>query len=122
MLSKNQLGFLYMFLSVCAFSAMDLIVKWSENYPVGEVLFFRGLCGIIPLFFFMPKEKYFDFYKSSRGLLHLKRGNTKVISLIEEVMNFKIHEKVKVKFNANKFYAFDENENLVSSPYGALNG
>ena len=58
----------------------------------------------------------------SETLLHLKRGNTKVISLIEEVMNFKINEKVKVKFNANKFYAFDENENLVSSPYGVLNG
>ena len=58
----------------------------------------------------------------SETLLHLKRGSTKVISLIEEVMNFKIHEKVKVKFNENKFYAFDENENLVSSPYGVLNG
>ena len=57
----------------------------------------------------------------SETLLHLKRGGTKVISLIEEVMNFKIHEKVKVKFNENKFYAFDENENLVSSPYGVLN-
>ena len=39
MLSKNQLGFLYMVLSVCAFSMMDVLVKWSENYPVGEVLF-----------------------------------------------------------------------------------
>ena len=58
----------------------------------------------------------------SETLLHLKRGSTKVISLIEEVMNFKIHEKVKVKFNENKFYAFDENEYLVSSPYGVLNG
>ena len=58
----------------------------------------------------------------SETLLHLKRGGTKVITLIEEVMNFKIHEKVKVKFNENKFYAFDENENLVSSPYGVLNG
>lgn len=37
MLSKNQLGFLYMFLSVCAFSIMDLIVKWSDTYPLGEV-------------------------------------------------------------------------------------
>tara|TARA_B100000029_G_scaffold31497_1_gene29982 strand:+ start:2801 stop:3880 length:1080 start_codon:yes stop_codon:yes gene_type:complete len=58
----------------------------------------------------------------SETLLHLKRGNTKIISLIEEVMNFKIYEKVKVKFNANKLYAFDKNENLVSSPYGVLNG
>ena len=50
MLSRNQLGFLYMFLSVCAFSMMDVLVKWSENYPVGEVLFFRGICGLIPIF------------------------------------------------------------------------
>ena len=49
MLSRNQLGFLYMFLSVCAFSMMDVLVKWSENYPVGEVLFFRGICGLIPV-------------------------------------------------------------------------
>ncbi len=73
MLSKNQLGFLYMFMSVCAFSIMDLIVKWSENYPVGEVLFFRGFCGLIPLFFLIPKERYFNFYKTNRPFLHFKR-------------------------------------------------
>ena len=58
----------------------------------------------------------------SETLLHLKRGDSKIIALIEEVMNFKIHEKVKVKFNKNKFYAFSNNEELVSSPYGVLNG
>ncbi len=73
MLSKNQLGFLYMFLSICAFSIMDLIVKWSENYPVGEVLFFRGFFGLIPLFFLIPKERYFNFYKTNRPFLHFKR-------------------------------------------------
>ena len=56
MLSKNQLGFFYMFISVCAFSLMDVIVKWSEDYPVGQVLFFRGFCGIIPILFLIPKE------------------------------------------------------------------
>ena len=58
----------------------------------------------------------------SETLLHLKRGDSKIIALIEEVMNFKIHEKVKVKFNENKFYVFNNNEELVSSPYGVLNG
>jgi len=53
---------------------------------------------------------------------HLKKGDTKIIALIEEVMNFKIHEKIKINFNNNKFYAFDLNGNLVSSPYGAING
>ena len=52
MLSKNQLGFLYMFISICAFSIMDLIVKWSENYPIGEVLFFRGFFWNDTNFFF----------------------------------------------------------------------
>ena len=58
MLSKNQLGFLCMFLSICAFSLMDLVVKWSaETYPIGEVLFFRGFFGLIPIFFFNPKKQ-----------------------------------------------------------------
>ncbi len=58
----------------------------------------------------------------SETLLHLKKGNSKIIALIEEVMNFRIHEKVKIKFNNNKFYVFDLNGNLVSSPYGVSNG
>ena len=45
-----------MFMSVCAFSFMDLIVKWSEHYPLGQVLFFRGFFGVIIYFFIMPKD------------------------------------------------------------------
>ena len=30
----------------------------------------------------------------SETLLHLKRGDTKIITSIEEVMNFKIHDKL----------------------------
>ena len=71
-----------MFLSICAFSVMDLIVKWSENYPVGEVLFFRGFCGIIPLLFFIPRERYFDFYKTNRALLHFKRCASGLIAIV----------------------------------------
>ncbi len=82
MLSKNQLGFLYMFLSVCAFSFMDLIVKWSDNYPVGEVLFFRGCFGIIPLLFLIPKDRYFDFYKTNQPILHLKRCLAGLIAIV----------------------------------------
>ena len=49
-----------MFVSVCAFSIMDLIVKWSEDYPVGQVLFFRGLCGIIPILFLIPQGRFLN--------------------------------------------------------------
>ena len=61
MLSKNQLGFLYMFMSVCAFSIMDVIVKWSTDYPIGQVLFFRGFFGIIFYFFIIPEKDYIIF-------------------------------------------------------------
>ena len=82
MLSKNQLGFLYMFMSVCAFSVMDAIVKWSDAYPVGQVLFFRGFCGMIPIFFLIPKERYFDFYKTNRPFLHFKRCLAGLIAIV----------------------------------------
>ena len=71
-----------MFLSVCVFSIMDLIVKWSENYPVGEVLFFRGLCGLIPIFILIPKDRYKDFYRTSRPVLHLKRCMSGLIAIV----------------------------------------
>ena len=54
----------------------------------------------------------------SETLLHLKRGDTKIITSIEEVMNFKIHDKVKINFNIDKVYAFDERGILASSPFG----
>ena len=54
----------------------------------------------------------------SETLLHLKRGDTKIITSIEEVMNFKIHDNVKINFNIDKVYAFDEREILASSPFG----
>ena len=71
-----------MFMSVCAFSVMDAIVKWSDTYPVGQVLFFRGFCGMIPIFFLIPRERYFDFYKTSRPFLHLKRCVAGLIAII----------------------------------------
>ena len=82
MFSKNQLGFLYMFISVCAFSLMDLIVKWSEIYPLGQVLFFRGFFGIIPLIFLIPRERFYNFYYTKRPGLHLLRCVSGLIALI----------------------------------------
>ena len=71
-----------MFMSVCAFSIMDAIVKWSDAYPVGQVLFFRGLFGMIPIFFLIPRERYFDFYKTKRPFLHFKRVLAGLISIV----------------------------------------
>tara|TARA_B100001167_G_scaffold108573_1_gene66593 strand:+ start:266 stop:1084 length:819 start_codon:yes stop_codon:yes gene_type:complete len=61
---------------------MDAIVKWSEAYPVGQVLFFRGLCGLIPILSLIPKDRYKDFYKTSRPTLHLKRCLSGLIAIV----------------------------------------
>ena len=58
----------------------------------------------------------------SETLLHLKKGNTKLIMSIEEVMNFKIHDKVKINFKIEKAYAFNSNGDLASSPFRSKNG
>jgi drug/metabolite transporter (DMT)-like permease len=106
MLSKNQLGFLYMVLSVCAFSMMDVLVKWSENYPVGEVLFFRGFCGLIPILFLIPKENYKNFYKTDRPKLHFARcmaGLMAIVSIFIALRNLPLATVVSISFAAPIF-------------------
>jgi drug/metabolite transporter (DMT)-like permease len=86
MLTKNQLGFLYMFLSVCTFSIMDLLVKWSSDYPTGEVLFFRGFFGLLPTYFLIPKNKLKTFYRTERSKEHLFRCFMGLMALIAIVI------------------------------------
>jgi len=86
MLTKNQLGFLYMFLSVCTFSVMDLLVKWSSDYPAGEVLFFRGFFGLLPTYFLIPKNKLKTFYITKRSKEHLFRCLMGLMALIAIVV------------------------------------
>ena len=82
MLTNNQLGFLYMFLSVCTFSVMDLLVKWSVDYPTGQVMFFRGLFGILPTYFLIPKDRLKTFYKTQRPWEHFFRCIMGLMALI----------------------------------------
>ena len=95
-----------MFISVCAFSLMDLIVKWSDDYPVGQVLFFRGFCGIIPILFLIPKNRYFDFYKTTRPVLHFKRclaGLIALVSIFVALRNLPLATVVSISFAAPIF-------------------
>jgi len=106
MLSKNQLGFLYMFLSVCAFSIMDLIVKWSEHYPLGEVLFFRGFFGLLFYFFIIPKERLKDFYLTKRAGLHFLRcifGLIALLAIFIALRNLPLATVVSISFAAPIF-------------------
>ena len=95
-----------MFISVCAFSLMDLIVKWSDSYPIGQVLFFRGFFGIIPLLFLIPKNRYLDFYKTKRPFLHFKRcfaGLIALISIFIALRTLPLATVVSISFGAPIF-------------------
>ena len=106
MFSKNQLGFLYMFLSVCAFSVMDLIVKWSDNYPLGQVIFFRGFFGLFLYYFVIPKERLKDFYLTKRPMLHFSRcffGLMALLSIFTALRNLPLATVVSISFAAPIF-------------------
>jgi drug/metabolite transporter (DMT)-like permease len=75
-----------MFLSVCTFSVMDLLVKWSSDYPTGEVLFFRGFFGLLPTYFLIPKNKLKTFYITERSKEHLFRCLMGLMALIAIVV------------------------------------
>ncbi len=75
-----------MFLSVCTFSVMDLLVKWSSDYPTGEVLFFRGFFGLLPTYFLIPKNKLKTFYTTTRSKEHLFRCLMGLMALIAIVV------------------------------------
>jgi len=106
MLSKNQLGFLYMLMSVCAFSIMDIIVKWSEAYPLGQVLFFRGFFGVILYFIIMPRDRIKNFYLTKRPGLHFLRCMSGLIALVAifiALRNLPLATVVSISFAAPIF-------------------
>ena len=95
-----------MFISVCAFSLMDVLVKWSDAYPVGQVLFFRGFCGIIPILFLIPRDRFLNFYKTTRPLLHFKRCLSGLIALVAifiSLRNLPLATVVSITFAAPIF-------------------
>ena len=95
-----------MFLSVCAFSIMDLIVKWSDDYPLGQVIFFRGFFGIVFYYFVIPKERIKDFYFTKRPLLHFSRcffGLAALLSIFTALRNLPLATVVSISFAAPIF-------------------
>ena len=73
-MSKNHLGAIYMILSVLFFSFMDILIKVTDEYDVGQIMFFRALFGLIPIFFLIPKNRIKNFYKTKNIKLHFYRS------------------------------------------------
>ena len=55
--NQNHLGGICMILSVLFFSLMDVLIKITNEYDVGQVMFSRAIFGLIPIFFLIPKNK-----------------------------------------------------------------
>ena len=106
MLTKNQIGVLYMVGSVVCFSVMDICVKWLDYYPVGQVLFLRFFIGFIPIFFIIPRDKLLTFYKTSRPGLHTFRaisGAAAIIALFIGLRELPLADVVSLTFGGPIF-------------------
>ena len=80
-MSKNHLGAVYMILSVLFFSFMDILIKVTDEYDVGQIMFFRALFGLVPIFFLIPKNRMKNFYKTKNIKLHFYRSFFGAISM-----------------------------------------
>ena len=106
MLSKSQKAVLYMIGSVICFSTMDLIVKYLNNVPFGQVLFMRFFFGMIPIIFLIPRNKIFTFYKTKRPGLHAFRavmGTIAIIALFVGLRNLPLADVISLTFTGPLF-------------------
>jgi len=79
--NQNHLGGMCMILRVLFFSLMDVLIKITDEYDVGQVMFSRALFGLIPIFFLIPKKKLKYFYKTKRVKLHCLRAGVGTIGM-----------------------------------------
>ena len=95
-----------MFMSVCAFSIMDLVVKWSDSYPLGQVIFFRGFFGVLLYFLIMPRNRIKNFYYTKRPGLHFLRcffGLIALLAIFTALRNLPLATVVSISFAAPIF-------------------
>ena len=101
-MSKNHLGAVYMILSVLFFSFMDILIKVTDEYDVGQIMFFRALFGLIPIFFLIPKNRIKNFYKTKNIKLHFYRsffGAIAMASIFIGLRNLQLAEVTALAFS-----------------------
>ena len=85
---------------------MDLIVKYLNDVPFGQVLFMRFFFGMIPIFFLIPRDKIFTFYKTKRPILHTFRaisGTIAIIALFVALRNLPLADVISLTFTGPLF-------------------
>ena len=106
LLTKSQKAVLYMVGSVICFSSMDLIVKYLDDVPFGQVLFMRFFFGMIPILFLIPRDKVFTFYKTRRPILHMWRafnGTLAICALFVALRNLPLTDVISLTFTGPLF-------------------
>jgi len=100
--NQNHLGGICMILSVLFFSFMDVLIKITNEYDVGQVMFSRALFGLIPIFFLIPKKRLKNFYKTKNIKLHFYRsfiGAIAMYAIFVGLRNLELAEVTSMAFS-----------------------
>ncbi len=100
--NQNHLGGICMILSVLFFSLMDVLIKITYEYDVGQVMFSRAIFGLIPIFFLIPKERLKNFYKTKYIKLHFYRsfiGAIAMYAIFVGLRNLELAEVTSMAFS-----------------------
>jgi len=107
MILNTKSGPYYFLISVIFFSVMEILVKFlSSSYPIGELVFFRGFFGLLPIIFIMPKKKFFQNFKTKKIKLHIFRTITGCFALISIFFSLKylpLADAISITFAAPIF-------------------
>ena len=100
--SQNHLGGICMILSVLFFSLMDVLIKITDEYDVGQVMFSRAMFGLIPIFFLIPRNRLKNFYKTKYVGLHFLRsfiGAIAMYAIFVGLRNLELAEVTSMAFS-----------------------
>lgn len=96
-----------MIFSVMSFSLMDISVKlMTSAYPIGQLIFFRGFFGLIPIFFIIPLNRYKNLLETSKLKLHIGRAVTGTFAMANLYLGLKflpIADAITISFAAPIF-------------------
>ena len=100
--NQNHLGGICMILSVLFFSLMDVLIKITNEYDVGQVMFSRAIFGLIPIFFLIPRKRLKNFYKTKYASLHFYRsfvGAIAMYAIFVGLRNLELAEVTSMAFS-----------------------
>ena len=100
--NQNHLGGICMISSVLFFSLMDVLIKITQEYDVGQVMFSRALFGLIPIVFLIPRDRLKNFYKTKHISLHFYRsfvGAIAMYAIFVGLRNLELAEVTSMAFS-----------------------